>query len=166
MAQRCGLSQSAVSRIWRAFVLQPHRTETFKLSKDPLFIEKVRDIVGLYLNPPDKALRIPAMAAELVRLRVDVIVAPGPAPSGLRKARVTIPVVMSGAVSDPVQSGLVTSLARPGGNFTGMSLLIAQLDRKRLEILRRSFLGSCEWPFSGAQTVSRTGRRLRRRHRF
>ena len=56
MAKTSGLSQTAVSRIWRAFVLQPHRTETFKLSKDPLFIEKVRDIVGLYLNPPDKAL--------------------------------------------------------------------------------------------------------------
>jgi transposase len=56
MAQASGLTQSAVSRIWRAFALQPHRTETFKLSKDPLFIEKVRDIVGLYLNPPDRAL--------------------------------------------------------------------------------------------------------------
>jgi len=56
MAKECGLSQSAISRIWRAFSLQPHRTETFKLSKDPLFIEKVRDIVGLYLNPPDRAL--------------------------------------------------------------------------------------------------------------
>ena len=56
MAQKCGLSQTAVSRIWRAFALQPHRTETFKLSKDPRFIEKVRDIVGLYLDPPDKAL--------------------------------------------------------------------------------------------------------------
>lgn len=56
MAKESGLSQSAVSRIWRAFALQPHRTETFKLSKDPLFIDKVRDIVGLYMNPPDKAL--------------------------------------------------------------------------------------------------------------
>ena len=56
MARRCGLSQSTVSRIWRAFALQPHRAETFKISKDPLFIEKVRDIVGLYLNPPDRAL--------------------------------------------------------------------------------------------------------------
>src|SRR5512147_2218188 len=56
MAKECGLSQSAISRIWRAFALQPHRTETFKLSKDPLFIEKVRDIVGLYLTPPDRAL--------------------------------------------------------------------------------------------------------------
>ena len=56
MAKRCGLSQSTVGRIWRAFALQPHRVEGFKLSKDPLFIEKVRDVVGLYLNPPDRAL--------------------------------------------------------------------------------------------------------------
>ena len=56
MAKTSGLSQSAVSRIWRAFALQPHRTETFKLSKDPLFIEKVRDVVGLYLDPPERAL--------------------------------------------------------------------------------------------------------------
>ena len=56
MAQRSGLSHTTVSRIWRAFALQPHRTETFKLSADPFFIEKVRDIVGLYLDPPDRAL--------------------------------------------------------------------------------------------------------------
>ena len=56
MARRSGLSHNTVSRIWRAFALQPHRTETFKLSADPLFIKKVRDIVGLYLNPPDRAL--------------------------------------------------------------------------------------------------------------
>lgn len=51
-----GLSRSTISRIWRAFALQPHRSESFKLSKEPLFIETVRDIVGLYLNPPDRAL--------------------------------------------------------------------------------------------------------------
>jgi transposase len=56
MAKASGLSQSAISRIWRAFALQPHRVDTFKLSKDPLFIDKVRDIVGLYLNPPDRAV--------------------------------------------------------------------------------------------------------------
>ena len=56
MAKHAGLSQTAINRIWRAFALKPHRVETFKLSTDPLFIEKVRDIVGLYLNPPDKAL--------------------------------------------------------------------------------------------------------------
>ena len=56
MATASGLSQSTVSRVWRAFGLQPHRTESFKLSTDPQFIAKVRDIVGLYLDPPDRAL--------------------------------------------------------------------------------------------------------------
>ncbi len=56
MAEASGLTQTAVSRVWRAFALQPHRTETFKLSKDLQFIEKVRDIVGLYMNPPTRAL--------------------------------------------------------------------------------------------------------------
>jgi transposase len=56
MANRLHISQSTVSRVWRAFGLQPHRVETFKLSTDPLFIDKVRDIVGLYLNPPTKAM--------------------------------------------------------------------------------------------------------------
>jgi transposase len=51
-----GLSQSTVSRIWRAFGLQPHRSETFKLSKDPYFVDKVHDVVGLYLDPPAKAV--------------------------------------------------------------------------------------------------------------
>jgi len=56
MAREMEVSQTAVSRIWRAFGLQPHRQETFKLSSDPLFVEKVRDIVGLYLDPPLKAM--------------------------------------------------------------------------------------------------------------
>ncbi|MBK8763702.1 MAG: IS630 family transposase [Steroidobacteraceae bacterium] len=56
MAGEMKMSQTAISRIWRAFGLQPHRQETFKLSTDPLFVEKVRDIVGLYLDPPVKAM--------------------------------------------------------------------------------------------------------------
>ena len=56
MAQKTGLSQTAIVRIWRAFGLQPHRVENFKFSKDPQFVEKVRDIVGLYMNPPDRAI--------------------------------------------------------------------------------------------------------------
>ena len=56
MAAEVGLSQTAVSRIWRAFGLQPHRQETWKLSKDPQFIDKVRDVVGLYLDPPERAV--------------------------------------------------------------------------------------------------------------
>jgi len=56
MAEATGMSQSAIGRIWRAFGLQPHRVESFKLSKDPLFIDKVRDVVGLYLDPPERAV--------------------------------------------------------------------------------------------------------------
>ena len=56
MAKRSGISRMAVSRIWRAFGLRPHRSETFKLSTDPQLVEKVRDIVGLYLSPPEHAL--------------------------------------------------------------------------------------------------------------
>lgn len=56
MAAACGLSPATVHRVWRAFGLRPHRVETFELSSDPGFVEKVRDIVGLYLAPPDRAL--------------------------------------------------------------------------------------------------------------
>jgi len=56
MAQAVGLSQSAIVRVWNAFGLKPHKAETFKLSTDPDFVEKVRDIVGLYLNPPERAI--------------------------------------------------------------------------------------------------------------
>jgi transposase len=56
MAAHSGLSRSTVGRIWKAFRLQPHRAETFKLSTDPLFIDKVRDVVGLYIDPPDRAI--------------------------------------------------------------------------------------------------------------
>jgi transposase len=56
MAKKLGLSQSAISRIWRAFGLKPHRASAYTLSRDPLFVEKVRDVVGLYMSPPDRAL--------------------------------------------------------------------------------------------------------------
>ena len=56
MAKATGLSHSSIGRIWRAFGLKPHRTESFQLSKDPLLVEKVRDIVGLYMRPPDNAV--------------------------------------------------------------------------------------------------------------
>src|ERR671910_2418228 len=56
LARHLGMSQSAISRIWRAFGLKPHLVDTFKLSTDPQFIDKIRDIIGLYLNPPQAAL--------------------------------------------------------------------------------------------------------------
>ena len=56
MATETGFSHTTIRRIWNAFGSQPHRSETFKLSNDPLFVDKVRDIVGLYLSPPNRAL--------------------------------------------------------------------------------------------------------------
>ncbi len=56
MAKRSGLSKSSIGRIWRAFELKPHRTDGFKVSNDPLFVEKVYDVIGLYLNPPEAAV--------------------------------------------------------------------------------------------------------------
>ena len=56
MAKAAGVSRSTIQRIWDAHGLQPHRVATFKLSKDPAFVEKLTDVVGLYLNPPDNAL--------------------------------------------------------------------------------------------------------------
>jgi hypothetical protein len=56
MARATGMSQTAISRIWRAFGLKPHLTETWQLSTDPQFIDKVRDVVGVYLDPPERAL--------------------------------------------------------------------------------------------------------------
>ena len=56
MAKHLGLSHSTIGRIWRTFGLQPHRSESFRLSQDPQLVEKVRDVVGLYMNPPDNAV--------------------------------------------------------------------------------------------------------------
>jgi transposase len=81
MAKRAGMSQTAVSRIWRAFGLRPHRTETFKLSSDPAFVEKVRDVVGLYLAPPDRALVLCVDEKPQIQPAQQ---APAPSPKGPR----------------------------------------------------------------------------------
>src|SRR5258705_12070385 len=83
-----------------------------------------------------KVERLPALAAELVQLKVDVIVAAGVQPtSAAQKATTTIPIVMGNSI-DPVGSGFVASLARPGGNITGLSNLIGDLGSKHFEMLR------------------------------
>src|SRR3989441_9657441 len=74
MARSQGVSQATVTRIWQAHGLQPHRTETFKLSRDPDFVRKLRDVVGLYLNPPDKALVL--CVDERVRSRLSTVRSP------------------------------------------------------------------------------------------
>jgi transposase len=68
LAAKTGLSQSTISRVWRAFGLKPHRTENFQLSSDPLLIDKVRDIVGLYLDPPHHALVLCVMRSRRSKL--------------------------------------------------------------------------------------------------
>jgi transposase len=73
MAERTGLSKSTIGRVWKAFGLKPHRADGFKLSNDPLFVEKVCDIVGLYLNPPESPWSSALMRSPRCR--------PWPAPS-------------------------------------------------------------------------------------
>ena len=75
MARESGLSHTTIRRIWAAFSVQPHRSETFKLSGDPLFVDKVRDIIGLYLSPPDRALVLCVDEKSQIQ-------APGPQPAG------------------------------------------------------------------------------------
>jgi putative tryptophan/tyrosine transport system substrate-binding protein len=80
--------------------------------------------------------RLPALAAELVRLKVDIIITAGaPAARAAKEATLTIPIVMT-QIGDPVGSGFVASLARPGGNITGLSTLAPELSGKRLELLK------------------------------
>jgi transposase len=107
MAQKAGLTQNAIVRIWHAFGLQPHRVENFKFSKDPQFVEKVRDIVGLYLNPPDRAIVLcvdeKSQVQALNRTQPILPLAPGvparragPAVARLRAARSHIAVCRNG----------------------------------------------------------------------
>jgi len=97
-----------------------------------------KNIVIEYRSTDGKRERLPDLAAELVRLKVDVIVTTGTAILAAKKASATIPIVFAVA-TDPVGSGLVSSLARPGGNITGLSLMAPDLDGKRLELLKEAF---------------------------
>jgi ABC-type uncharacterized transport system substrate-binding protein len=95
-----------------------------------------KNIIIEYRFAEQKSEHVPELAADLVRLKVDLIVASGgPTPFEAKKATTTIPIVMATA-ADPVGSGLVASLARPGGNVTGVSDLAGELNTKRLEILK------------------------------
>ena len=95
-----------------------------------------RNVVFEYRYAENRPERLPELAADLVRLKVDVIAAAGTlAPLAAKRATATIPIVMT-AAGDPLGSGLVASLARPGGNVTGMSLMAPDLGGKRLELLK------------------------------
>jgi putative ABC transport system substrate-binding protein len=111
------------------------RVEAFRQSLRELGYVEGQNLVIESRYAEGSVERFPDLAAELVRLKVDVIVAGGPAVRAAQHATRTIPIVMAGA-NDPVGEGFVASLAHPGGNITGLSLLGAELPGKRLEILK------------------------------
>ena len=96
-----------------------------------------QNIVIEYRFSEDRNDRLPELAAQLVNLKVELIVASGtPASFAAKHATSTIPIVMGGIAANPVETGLIASLARPGGNVTGMSMMSSQLSGKRLELLK------------------------------
>jgi len=112
------------------------RIEVFRQGLRELGYVEGKNIVIEYRHAEGKLDRLPALAAEFVRLNVDVIVTGGPAATrAAKEATVTIPIVMTQDI-DPVASGFVASLARPGGNITGLSNLAPELSGKRLELLK------------------------------
>jgi putative ABC transport system substrate-binding protein len=112
------------------------RTEAFRQGLRKIGYVEGKNIVIEWRRHEGKVDRLPALAAELVRLKVDIIVTVGPpAARAAKEATVTIPIVMM-QIGDPVGSGFVASLARPGGNMTGLSSLAPELSGKRLELLK------------------------------
>jgi putative ABC transport system substrate-binding protein len=116
----------------------PARVEAFRRRLRELGYVEGKNIVIEYRYAEGKLERLPDLAAELVQLKVDVIVSAGSANSAAKKASATIPIVFTND-PDPVGTGLVSSLARPGGNITGLSLMALDLDGKRLELLKEAF---------------------------
>ena len=116
------------------------RSEAIRLALRELGYIEGQNIVIEYRYAEGKQDRAPELAAELVRLKVDIIVAAG---GGIlvraaKNATKTIPIVMMGAGLDPVEAGFVESLARPGGNVTGITNLTGELGGKRLELLKEA----------------------------
>jgi putative tryptophan/tyrosine transport system substrate-binding protein len=115
------------------------RTEAFRQGLQELGYVEGKNVVIEFRYAEGNFDHLPAFAAELVRLNVDVIVTAGPSVTGpARQATANIPIVMTND-SDPVASGFVTSLARPGGNITGLTNLAQELSGKRLELLKDIF---------------------------
>ena len=116
------------------------RSEAIRLALRELGYIEGQNIAIEYRYAEGKRDRLPELAAELVRLKVDIIVVAGgdPAIRAAKNATKTIPIVMAGPGSDPVEAGLVESLARPGGNVTGLTILSRELGGKRLELLKEA----------------------------
>ena len=114
------------------------RTEAFRRGLRELGYVEGKNIVIEWRSAEGKVDRLPALAAELVRLKVDVIVTTGPTGTrGAKEATSTIPIVMAQDI-DPVGTGFVASLARPGGNITGLSSLVPEISGKQLELLKET----------------------------
>jgi putative ABC transport system substrate-binding protein len=119
----------------------PHLQDAFRQGLRDLGYVEGRNLVIEYRSAEGKSDRLAVLAAELVALNIDVIVAPGtPQALAAKQATRTLPIVFATA-ADPVGSGLVTSLARPGGNVTGLSILAPALVGKRLELLTQALPG-------------------------
>jgi putative tryptophan/tyrosine transport system substrate-binding protein len=119
----------------------PHLAEAFRQGLRDLGYVEGRNVVIEYRDAEGKLERLPALAPELVALKVDVIVAPGtPQALAAKQATRTIPIIFT-AAGDPVTDGLVTSLARPGGNVTGLATLSPELVGKNLEQLKQAVPG-------------------------
>ena len=116
------------------------RSEGIRLALRELGYIEGQNIAIEYRYAEGKRDRLPELAAELVRLKVDIIVVAGgdPAVQAAKNATKTIPIVMTGAGLDPVKAGLVESLARPGGNVTGLTNLGRELGGKRLELFKEA----------------------------
>src|SRR5262245_5109250 len=115
---------------------KPARSEAFRQGLSELRYVEGKNIVIEYRFAEGKLDRLPALASELVRLKVDVVLTGGPiATRSAKQATATIPIVMA-YDDDPVGSGFVTSLARPGGNITGLSTLAPEISGKQLELLK------------------------------
>jgi putative ABC transport system substrate-binding protein len=133
--------------------LNETRVETFRQGLRELGYLEGKNVTIEYRYAEGKLDLLPSLASELVRQQVDVIVTIGtPGVLAAKKATATIPIVFV-SVSDPVANGVAASLARPGGNVTGFSILAPELSRKRLELLKEAFpkatrvLGSLEPDF-------------------
>ena len=116
------------------------RAEAIRLALRELGYIEGQNIAIEYRYSEEEADRAPELAAELVRLKVDIIVVAGGSRliRAAKNATKTIPIVMTGAGLDPVEAGLVESLARPGGNVTGLTILTRELGGKRLELLKEA----------------------------
>jgi putative ABC transport system substrate-binding protein len=114
------------------------RSEAVRLALRELGYIEGQNIATEYRYTEGKQDRLPELAAELVRLKVDIIVVGGPSVQAAKNATKTIPIVMWGTGIDPVMAGLVESLARPGGNVTGLTNLTGELGGKRLELFKEA----------------------------